>query len=159
MHEPMSTSRRRRDGLLRAWRALGVATVACLVVAACGGGDRSTTASTTGASSKALGYDPTVLRRGNGPEPDTLDPQLARTDGVRSLSYLDLNRMTLGLHALFLVTNLTGTLLSLHLGFAYYGYGYFLASVLSFLAACWITFRCLDQLPYHAFITGNRSIQ
>jgi uncharacterized membrane protein len=75
------------------------------------------------------------------------------------LSYLDLNRMTLGLHALFLVTNLTGTLLSLHLGFAYYGYGYFLASVLSFLAACWITFRCLDQLPYHAFITGNRSIQ
>jgi len=27
-------------------------------------------------------YDPTLLRRGNGPEPDTLDPQLARTDAA-----------------------------------------------------------------------------
>ena len=27
-------------------------------------------------------FNPTVLRRGNGPEPDTLDPQLARTEGA-----------------------------------------------------------------------------
>ena len=27
-------------------------------------------------------FDPTILRRGNGPEPDTLDPQLARTDAA-----------------------------------------------------------------------------
>lgn len=74
------------------------------------------------------------------------------------LAYLDLHRLTLGLHALFLVTNFTATALTIRLGFPYYGYGYFVASVLAFLAACWVTFRCLDDLPYHAFVTGNASI-
>lgn len=75
------------------------------------------------------------------------------------LSYLDLSRQTLGLHLLFLVTNLVGTSITLRLGFPYYGYGYFLASVVAFLAACWVTFRSLDDLPYHAFITGNTSVR
>lgn len=75
------------------------------------------------------------------------------------LSYLDLNRATLGLHGLFLVTNLAATLVTLRLGFPYYGYGYFLASVVAFLAACVVTFRSLDELPYHAFITGNASVK
>ncbi len=75
------------------------------------------------------------------------------------LAYLDLARITLGLHTLFLVTNCVGTAVTLHLGFPYYGYGYFVASVVSFLAACWVTFRCLDDLPYHAFITGNTSVR
>ena len=75
------------------------------------------------------------------------------------LAYLDLNHLTLGLHVLFLVVNAAGTLVSLRLGFAYYGYGYFVASVVAFLAACVITLRCLDDLPYHAFITGNASVQ
>jgi oligopeptide transport system substrate-binding protein len=81
MHEPIPTSRRRRDAFLRAWRALGVATVACLVVAACGGRDESKGGPSM-TEGKAPGYDPTLLRRGNGPEPDTLDPQLARTDAA-----------------------------------------------------------------------------
>lgn len=75
------------------------------------------------------------------------------------LSYLDLSRVTLALHCLFLATNTLGTLLTLHLGFPYYGYGYFVASVVAFLAACLVTFRCLDELPYHAFITGNASVK
>ena len=33
-------------------------------------------------SERPRGFDPSVLRRGNGPEPDTLDPQLARTDAA-----------------------------------------------------------------------------
>jgi len=74
------------------------------------------------------------------------------------LSYLDLTRAMLGLHALFFVGNLTATSITLQLGFPYYGYGYFVASVTAFLAACWVTFRSLDDLPYHAFITGNASI-
>jgi oligopeptide transport system substrate-binding protein len=52
-----------------------------LLLQACGGA--SETASGKSASSKdaaTQGYDPAVLRRGNGPEPDTLDPQLGRTD-------------------------------------------------------------------------------
>jgi len=75
------------------------------------------------------------------------------------LSYLDLSRATLALHCLFLGTNTIGTLVTLHLGFPYYGYGYFAASVVAFLAACLVTFRCLDELPYHAFITGNASVK
>lgn len=71
------------------------------------------------------------------------------------LSYLDLNRATLGLHGLFLATNTVATLVTLYLGYPYYGYGYFVA----FLAACLVTFRCLDELPYHAFITGNASVK
>jgi uncharacterized membrane protein len=75
------------------------------------------------------------------------------------LSYLDLNRLTLGLHGLFLVTNAVVTLATLHLGFPYYGYGLFIASIVAFLAAVTATLRCLDELPYHAFITGNPSVR
>jgi uncharacterized membrane protein len=75
------------------------------------------------------------------------------------LSYLDLSRATLGLHLLFLVTNAAGTVVTLRLGFPYYGYGYFVASVVAFLAACLVTFRSLDELPYHAFITGNAAVK
>lgn len=75
------------------------------------------------------------------------------------LSYLDLGRVTLALHTLFLVTNAFCTWGTLYLGFPYYGYGYFVASVVAFLAACLVTFRCLEELPYHAFITGNASVK
>lgn len=75
------------------------------------------------------------------------------------LSYLDLSRATLGLHTLFLVVNIIATAVTLKLGFPYYGYGYFVASVVAFLAACLVTFRCLDELPYHAFITGNAAVR
>jgi len=75
------------------------------------------------------------------------------------LSYLDLNRLTLGLHCLFFATNAIATMVTLHLGFPYYGYGYFTASIVAFLAAAVATLRCLDELPYHAFITGNPSVR
>jgi oligopeptide transport system substrate-binding protein len=55
-----------------------------LLLAGCGGSaDRESTGQ-AGAQGGALpaGFDPTILRRGNGPEPDTLDPQLARTDAA-----------------------------------------------------------------------------
>jgi uncharacterized membrane protein len=74
------------------------------------------------------------------------------------LAYLDLNRLTLALQVLFLATNALGTLVTLHLGFPYYGYGYFVASAVAFLAASLVTLRCLDDLPYHAFVTGNTSL-
>ena len=47
------------------------------VLAACGGGKPATEPV---AGTAPVAADPTVLRRGNGPEPDTLDPQRARTD-------------------------------------------------------------------------------
>lgn len=75
------------------------------------------------------------------------------------LSYLDLNRLSLALQCLFLVTNVVATLVTLHLGFPYYGYGYFAASLTAFLAGSVVTLRCLEYLPYHAFITGNASVR
>lgn len=56
-------------------RTLALSALASLVVA-CGGGSPG---SGTAASSAAAD---TLLVRGNGPEPDTLDPQKARTDGA-----------------------------------------------------------------------------
>ncbi len=75
------------------------------------------------------------------------------------LSYLDQNRVVAALHTVFIVTNLAGTLACLNLGFAYYGYGYFLASVVSFVAACVVTVRRFDELAYHTFVTGNASVR
>ncbi len=75
------------------------------------------------------------------------------------LSYLDLSRLILWLHLVFFAVNALATLATLALGFPYYGYGYFLASVVGFLAACFVTFQHLDELPYHVFVTGNTSVR
>lgn len=59
---------------------------ALIVLGGCGGKDGSTSdqaAPATGAGSELPSdFNPQVLRRGNGPEPDTLDPQVARTEGA-----------------------------------------------------------------------------
>lgn len=75
------------------------------------------------------------------------------------LSYLDQNRVVLQLHALFFVVNAGGTLLCLRLGYPYYGFGYFLAAVVAFLAACISMIRHVDELLYHTFVTSNSSIK
>jgi oligopeptide transport system substrate-binding protein len=54
---------------------------ALVALVACGGGS-SPSPATAGAASKADATARSTLRRGNGPEPDTVDPQLARTDGA-----------------------------------------------------------------------------
>ena len=59
-------------------RALGIAALLA-VLAACGGGKP---APAPGDGKTVAAADPTTLRRGNGPEPDTLDPQKARTDSA-----------------------------------------------------------------------------
>ncbi len=63
----------------RASRAAWTA-IAALALASCGGGaDKSSQPVAAAPAAKA---DTTTLKRGNGPEPDTLDPQRARTDGA-----------------------------------------------------------------------------
>ena len=81
MHEPILTPRSRRGVAPRAWRALGLASAACLALVACGSGHEPA-AGSQGASAEHADRDRTTLRRGNGPEPDSLDPQLARTDAA-----------------------------------------------------------------------------
>jgi len=62
----------------------GVALWTLLALTGCGGGDGKNAASTPGqpVATRHAGYDPTILRRGNGPEPESLDPQQARTDAA-----------------------------------------------------------------------------
>jgi oligopeptide transport system substrate-binding protein len=57
-----------------------LALLGLVLVAGCGGGDSKSPAA--GGASAPAGPERTTLRRGNGPEPDTVDPQLARTDGA-----------------------------------------------------------------------------
>ncbi len=64
----------RRATLRSALVALGA-----LLLVGCG--HRDGTSSGQAAAPGAAAVERTVLRRGNGPEPDTVDPQLARTDG------------------------------------------------------------------------------
>ncbi|MGI9245891.1 MAG: peptide ABC transporter substrate-binding protein [Steroidobacteraceae bacterium] len=55
-----------------------------LALTACGSGgtDGKDEAGKPRGSELPASFDPTTLRRGNGPEPDSLDPQLARTDAA-----------------------------------------------------------------------------
>jgi oligopeptide transport system substrate-binding protein len=58
-----------------------LATCLFALVGGCGGGEGPSSATPQGAAAP-VSADRTTLRRGNGPEPDTVDPQLARTDGA-----------------------------------------------------------------------------
>ena len=75
------------------------------------------------------------------------------------LAYFDFRYVTLSLQAVFLVSNAGFTLVSMRMGFPYYGYGYFLASLVTFVAAYGLTYLYLRDLPYQSFVRHNRSIQ
>jgi polysaccharide biosynthesis protein PelG len=74
------------------------------------------------------------------------------------LAYFDQRRIVLVQAFLFLGTNGLFTIISIRLGFPYYGYGYFLASMIAFGCAFVATARLLNRLPYQTFICQNSSI-
>ncbi|MBV8939451.1 MAG: exopolysaccharide Pel transporter PelG [Alphaproteobacteria bacterium] len=75
------------------------------------------------------------------------------------LSYFDCRRAAMVTQALFLGCNAIFTIITMHMGFPYYGYGYFLACVVGFVATSVVLFNHLRKLPYHAFITNNNSLR
>lgn len=75
------------------------------------------------------------------------------------LSYFDARRHTLYIQAAFLAANTIFTLISMDMGFAWYGYGYFAACVLGFVLASLVLFTHVKKLSYHAFITTNNSLK
>ncbi len=75
------------------------------------------------------------------------------------LSYFDQRRLQLKLSLFLLAANGGFTLIALRLGIAYYGYGYFLSSLLAFGLAFLAVARFISRLPYHAFVTMNTSVQ
>ena len=73
------------------------------------------------------------------------------------LSHFDSQKSALGIQAVFLVTNTVFTWFSMESGFSYYGYGYFLSSLVTFVIAVIIVVQYINRLPYHTFITTNTS--
>ncbi|MBV8732395.1 MAG: exopolysaccharide Pel transporter PelG [Acidobacteriia bacterium] len=74
------------------------------------------------------------------------------------LTYFDLRRMVLAVACLFLGANCLFTLVTLKLGFAWYGYGYFLAALTAFSAAFLALGHFLQRLPYATFVRNNSSV-
>jgi uncharacterized membrane protein len=66
--------------------------------------------------------------------------------------YLDQRRIVLVLCALFALTNMGLTLLTLRLGAGWYGYGYSLAALLTLVTGLYMLDRKLDRLEYETFM-------
>ena len=75
------------------------------------------------------------------------------------LSYFDCRRANMAIFAFFFASNTILTLVFMQMGYAYYGYGFFLSSALTFFLAASILAVHIRKLPYHAFITNNNSVK
>lgn len=75
------------------------------------------------------------------------------------ISYFDLRRVLVLVYATFMALNGLFSLVSLKMGFPYYGYGYFLASLVSLIVAYLATARALGRLPYLTFVGNNPSLR
>ena len=74
------------------------------------------------------------------------------------LSYFDIRRMTLAIQTLFLVLNGIGTIAAMKFGFQFYGYGYFVATIVAFALTFLAMSRVLNRLPYQTFVLSNSSL-
>lgn len=75
------------------------------------------------------------------------------------LSYFNCRRQVMVIEGAYLLLNALLTMGCIRLGFPYYGYGYFLASLLCFAWASVVLFKHIKDLPYHTFITNNNSLR
>jgi uncharacterized membrane protein len=73
--------------------------------------------------------------------------------------YFDLRRMLLLIYAVFFVTNGLFTYIAMHRGFVFYGFGYFAASLVSFLTAFVIFMMRIRKLPFLTFVANNQSVK
>jgi uncharacterized membrane protein len=74
------------------------------------------------------------------------------------MSYFDNRKMVLFLSVTFFVLNVIFTIISMNMGFKYYGYGYFLSSLCVFAIVAIFLLTYIRKLPFHAFITSNNSV-
>lgn len=74
------------------------------------------------------------------------------------LSYFDHRKSVLLVQGFFCLSNTVLSFISMKLGFEYYGYGYFLANLITFGLAATCLERYMRRLPYHTFVTNNPSI-
>lgn len=69
--------------------------------------------------------------------------------------YLDLRRIVLRIHVALLLLNAALTAVTIGLGFAYYGLGYFLSTMVIALVTVGVAVRVFRQLPYYTFMVNN----
>lgn len=74
------------------------------------------------------------------------------------LSYFDSRKRMLLVQVIFFATNASFTFISMKMGFIYYGYGYFLASLVTFVIAAVVVADYIYRLPYHAMVTSNTAV-
>jgi uncharacterized membrane protein len=75
------------------------------------------------------------------------------------MAYFDLRRAVLLMQLLFLTLNAVGTALTVQLGFAWYGYGYFAAALISAAVAALIATDAVARLPYLTFVLNNPALK
>lgn len=75
------------------------------------------------------------------------------------LQYFDCRKANMWIFIFYFVTNALFTLITIQLGFEYYGFGFFLSSAMTFCLAAWILLNHTRKLPYHAFVTNNNSVK
>ncbi len=75
------------------------------------------------------------------------------------LAYFDLRRKLLAVNLLFLALNGCLTAWSLSRGFAWYGYGYFLAALITCVVTFVLVSSSIARLPYLTFIGNNAAVR
>ena len=75
------------------------------------------------------------------------------------LAYFDLRRKLLFVYFLLFATNFGFSLVSIRLGFAYYGYGFFLSALVTLVVAYGLAAWSVGRLPYLTFIANNPSVK
>jgi len=74
------------------------------------------------------------------------------------LAYFDLRKQMLLIQVIYLVLNAGLAWVTLELGFAWYGYGYFMASLLTFVIAYGLCAWNVGRLPFNTFVKNNSSV-
>ncbi|MCG8606096.1 exopolysaccharide Pel transporter PelG, partial [bacterium] len=67
------------------------------------------------------------------------------------MMYFDIRKQLMAVSVVFLLSNLVLTLLTLHLGYVFYGYGYLLACLITLIVAYVLLSRHISDLEYHTF--------
>ena len=75
------------------------------------------------------------------------------------LAYFDLRTRNLTVQLVYMAANAGFTLLFSRMGFPWYGYGYFLSSLLAFAVAYLMVADAVRRLPYFAFVANNPSVR
>lgn len=77
---------------------------------------------------------------------------------IITLCYFEHRRGVLALQFFFFISNTLLTIATVYLGFPFYGGGYFLSALMTFVISALVLQNFLYKLPYHTFVTTNSSI-